>query len=82
MPVIITGAKALVIMASGKLNNVPRITPFFQDEMFKFVSGIKNPMAKRPKKAPNIAIFLSGSGIGNIKTTSKIPKISPKITPL
>lgn len=69
-------------MASGKLISAPKTRPINQPgQPGKCTHPMTKPIAKRLVNAPSKAVVLSGKDIGNIKPTSRAPKIIPQIAP-
>ena len=80
-PLIIIGAKAFVMIASGRLISSPTINPFAQLGNRRSLEPIKNPIAKRLANAAVKAAVLSSKCNGIISNTSTIPKTTPHTMP-
>ena len=80
-PRIRIGAKALVMMASGRLSRMPKIRPCAHAGTGKRAAPITKPIAKRLRKAPINAALLSGNESGIIEAADNAPYTRPQIVP-
>lgn len=80
VPIIKTGANALVMIAAGKLSKAPKRRPMTQPgHPGNTTQPITSPVANRSMNAANSAAFLSGNDIGSIIATETAPKTAPLI---
>src|SRR5689334_9583620 len=75
------GAKALVMIASGRLKRTPSPRPSTQPATPRCTSGMSRPIAKRFRNAPRRAARLSGNSSGNIIPTEIAPNTTPASKP-
>jgi hypothetical protein len=75
------GIVAFVMIASGRLNRMPRSNPTTQPGQGSRILQITNPRPKRAINAPSMAARLSGKLRGIISAVSRPPKTSPQRTP-
>jgi len=72
-PRIRIGAKALVMIASGKLSRTPKIRPCAHDGTGRRAAPMTNPIAKRLRNAPISAALLSEKDNGIIEAADNAP---------
>lgn len=78
------GAYARVIIAEGRLKNIPKISPVNNGFMPKLTFGMRKPIIKRSTKAALKASHffrLLSKLMGIIIKTATIPKTKPQIIP-
>src|SRR3712207_944983 len=80
-PIPRMGAKALVMMPSGRLRSTPRARPIAQRGPGAARIGMSRPIANRLINAPRRAARLSGNDNGIMLATANAPYARPAINP-